>query len=57
VLGPRAEHRDHASVWLDDRVACGEDLLGDLGKRHFLVSSKAEEAGAIRPGLLLEAAS
>jgi len=26
-------------------------------QRHFLVSSKAEEAGAIRPGLLFSAAS
>jgi hypothetical protein len=33
---------------------CGQP---DLGKRHFLVSSKAEEAGAIRPGLLFSAAS
>jgi len=29
----------------------------DLGKRHFLVSSKAEEAGRFAPGLLFSAAS
>jgi hypothetical protein len=29
VIGPGAEHRDHACVWIDDRVARREDLLRD----------------------------
>ena len=54
-----------AHLGLRERAVVLLHLLGrmaqrgqpDLGKRHFLMSSKAEEARAIRPGLPFGAAS
>jgi hypothetical protein len=50
----RGAYAQPLAIEVSCRAQCGQP---DLGKRHFLVSSKAEEAGAIRPGLLFSAAS